>query len=94
MHHVLDFRAQLSEAQARVTQAGCSLCGDVDGMRHRPLWMVGKYSMCFSCFEKIERDARERGMKVCPDCHGSALDERGDSGGSCPHCFLGFVPLS
>ena len=30
--------------------------------------------------------------KICPYCNGSALDMYGNTGGSCPHCFGGYLP--
>ena len=29
--------------------------------------------------------------RLCPDCHGTALSPYPDDGGSCPHCFGGYV---
>lgn len=30
--------------------------------------------------------------RVCPDCRGTALSPYPGDGGSCPHCFGGYLP--
>lgn len=60
---VLEFRRALAEDQEQMRSApdgsfDCPRCHAVDAMLHRPLWMVGKYTYCFDCYEQDVRDAR------------------------------------
>jgi len=41
--------------------------------------------------EDLESDADESAPRVCPDCHGTALSPYPQDGGSCPHCFNGYI---
>jgi hypothetical protein len=53
MTYVLDWRANLKQQQADFTPETCPLCGR--DLTSRPLWMVGKFEMCFSCYEALEK---------------------------------------
>lgn len=53
MTYVLDWRANLKQQQADFTPETCPLCGG--DLTSRPLWMVGKFEICFSCYEALEK---------------------------------------
>ena len=42
--------------------------------------------------EEAEQERERRpGRVICPYCNGYDLDMDGDSGGSCTHCFGGYI---
>jgi len=54
MNMVMDWRADLADKQAEYTGNGiCPRCHQPIGTR--PLWMVGKYDICFTCYEEQEK---------------------------------------
>jgi len=66
----------------------CPKChGNLVGLR-QPGWF-----RCENCREKYPRfmigDPEKR--EECPYCNGTTLDLSGDSGGTCPHCFGGYL---
>lgn len=58
MHLVLDRQAEIAASQAEVRNDDCPRCRAVGAMKHRPLFMVGKFTFCFGCYEQDERDMR------------------------------------
>jgi len=38
-----------------------------------------------------DEDQPNEQKQVCPDCGGSGLSPYPEDGGSCPHCFDGFI---
>ena len=53
MKSVLEWRADLKEKQAEyVGEGNCPLCEKP--IQSRPLFMVGKYDMCYSCFRDLQ----------------------------------------
>lgn len=53
MNMVLDWRADLKEKQAEYSGNGtCPLCNEP--IQSRPMFMVGKYDMCYSCFHDLQ----------------------------------------
>jgi len=55
MKNMMAFKAELREHQDTYEEELCPLCGG--SMNGRPLWMVGKYSMCYSCLENAKQAA-------------------------------------
>lgn len=53
MKMVLEWRADLKEKQAEyVGEGNCPLCHNP--IESRPLFMVGEYDMCYSCYRSLE----------------------------------------
>ena len=53
MNMVLDWRADLKEKQAEyVGEGDCPICKKP--IQSRPLFMVGEYDMCYSCYRILE----------------------------------------
>lgn len=53
MNMVLEWRADLKQKQAEyVGEGDCPICKNP--MKSRPLFMVGEYDYCYSCYRNLE----------------------------------------
>jgi hypothetical protein len=42
--------------------------------------------------EEEDEEEQQDERRVCPYCNGTTLSPYPDDGGSCPHCFGGYLP--
>ena len=56
MSDYMELRDTINDNQQRISENGYPIgtCGHE--LKNRPLWMVGKYNICFACYETNEAD--------------------------------------
>jgi hypothetical protein len=59
-------------------------------MSEHPCATCGEWPLRCHCDERPQPEPEPK-RQICPACHGTALSPYPKDGGSCPHCFGGFL---